>query len=114
MQFGGLPAIYDSKYPEEELDAYVKTYLKEEIRAESLVKKIPAFARFLQVAALTSGQMINFSNIASDTAIPLSTVREYYQILQDPLARKSGRIEIIHWKNFLEDLRGDKIKEIVA
>ncbi|OFW88926.1 MAG: ATPase [Alphaproteobacteria bacterium RIFCSPHIGHO2_01_FULL_40_8] len=85
LQFGGLPAVYGSKYPEEELDAYVNTYLKEEIQAESLIRKIPAFTRFLQVAALTSGQMINFSNIASDAAAPLSTVREYYQILQDTL-----------------------------
>src|SRR3989338_295338 len=85
LQFGGLPAVYGSKYPEEELDAYVNTYLKEEIQAESLIRKIPAFTRFLQVAALTSCQMINFSNIASDAAAPLSTVREYYQILQDTL-----------------------------
>lgn len=85
LQHGGLPAIYDSSYPEEELDAYVHTYLREEIQAESLVRKIPAFSRFLQVAALTNGQMINFANIASDCATPLSTVREYYQILQDTL-----------------------------
>lgn len=85
LQFGGLPAVYGSEYPEEELDAYVHTYLREEIQAESFVRKIPAFSRFLQVAALTSGQMLNFSKIASDTGVPLSTVREYYQILQDTL-----------------------------
>lgn len=83
--FGGLPAVYSSKYPAEELDAYVNTYLKEEIQAEALIRKIPAFSRFLTVSAVTSGQMLNFTNISSDTEIPVSTVREYYQILEDTL-----------------------------
>lgn len=85
LQIGGLPAVYGSKYPEEELSAYTHTYLQEEIQAEAFVRKIPAFSRFLQMAALNSGRMINFSNIASDTAIPISTVREYYKILEDTL-----------------------------
>lgn len=85
MHFGGLPAVYSSKYPREELDAYVNTYLKEEIQAEALIRKIKAFSRFLTVSAVTSGQMLNFTNISSDTEIPVSTVREYYQILEDTL-----------------------------
>lgn len=83
LQFGGLPAIYLSNDPEEELHAYVNTYLKEEIQAESLVRKMPVFTRFLEVAALTSGKMLNFSEIASDVGMPATTVREYYQILED-------------------------------
>lgn len=85
LLYGGLPAIYGSNYPEEELYAYVQTYLREEIQAEALVRKIPSFSRFLKVSALTSGQMLNFANIASDTAIPAATVREYYYILEDTL-----------------------------
>ena len=85
LQVGGLPAVYLSEHPKEELQAYVDTYLKEEIRAESLVRKIPAFSRFLQVSALTSGQILNYTNIANDTGIPVSTIREYYQILEDTL-----------------------------
>ena len=38
---GGLPQVYDSEYPEEELDAYVNTYLQEEIRGEALVPYAP-------------------------------------------------------------------------
>ena len=83
LQYGGLPPVYLSEDPQEELHAYVDTYLKEEIQAESIIRKLPAFTRFLQCAALTSGQIINFSSIASDTGIPISTVREYYQILED-------------------------------
>ncbi|MFA6038387.1 MAG: ATP-binding protein [Legionellales bacterium] len=82
LQFGGLPAIYLSDEPREDLMAYVDTYLKEEIQAEAVVRKIPAFARFLQVAALSSGQMLNFHSLASDIGLPASTTREYYQVLE--------------------------------
>lgn len=85
LTFGGLPAVYLSKKPQEELLAYVDTYLKEEIQMEALVRKLQSFTRFLQMSALTSGTMINFSSLASDVGIPASTVREYYQILQDTL-----------------------------
>ena len=85
LRYGGLPAIYQSQFPEEELNAYANTYLYEEIQAESLVRKLPQFSRFLQVAALNSGLLLNFSKVASDTGIAASTIREYYSILQDTL-----------------------------
>lgn len=83
LQYGGLPAVYLSQEPMEELNAYVNTYLKEEIQAESLVRRIPAFTKFLENAALMSGKMLNFSEMASDTGISASTIREYYYILED-------------------------------
>lgn len=85
LRYGGLPAIYPSDNPEEELAAYVQTYLYEEIQAEGFVRKLPQFSRFLKVAALSNGQLLNFAKLASDTAIPASTIREYYSILEDTL-----------------------------
>jgi uncharacterized protein len=85
LRYGGLPAIYPSDNPEEELAAYVNTYLYEEIQAEGFVRKLPQFSRFLNVAALSNGQLLNFAKLASDTAIPASTIREYYSILEDTL-----------------------------
>lgn len=85
LRFGGLPAIYASEYPEEELNAYVKTYLYEEIQAEGLVRNLMPFSRFLTTAALQNGQVLNFAKIASDTGIPASTIREYYVLLEDTL-----------------------------
>jgi len=85
LTFGGLPTVYLSEDPREELIAYVDTYLKEEIQAEALVRKMQSFSRFLTVSALTSGQMINFNSLSNDVGIPASTVREYYQILEDTL-----------------------------
>ena len=85
LNVGLLPSIYLSDSPNEDLAAYCGDYLQQEIAAEGLTRNIPAFSRFLDVAASCNGQMINYSKIASDAQVPQSTVREYFQILQDTL-----------------------------
>lgn len=82
---GGLPAVYSSDEPLEDLKAYVDTYLREEVAAEALVRKLPAFARFLKTVALCDGQIINYSEVGSDAQVAPSTVREYFGILEDTL-----------------------------
>lgn len=83
LNYGGLPMIALSDEPEEDLDAYVYTYLEEEVKAEALVQKLPAFSRFLQLSALTSGTTLNYTAIANDAGVSSATLREYYQILED-------------------------------
>lgn len=85
FEHGLLPPLFLSEDIEEDLAAYVDTYLTEEIAAEGLTRNIPAFARFLRVAALTNSQMLNFTNIASDSQVPVQTVRQWYQVLEDTL-----------------------------
>ena len=85
LLYGGLPSVYPSEYPQEELDAYVNTYLKEEIMAEGLIRKLPPFSRFLRSIALANGEMINFSKLANDCQVPPSTVTEYVGLLEDTL-----------------------------
>lgn len=85
LQFGGLPSVYLSDYPQDELNSYVQTYLKEEILAEGLIRNLQPFSRFLIAASLSNGQLLNFNQIASDAEVPASTVREYYSILEDTL-----------------------------
>ena len=85
LQYGGLPAVYLSNYPDEELDAYVNTYLKEEIMAEGLIRKLPPFSRFLRSIAKANGEMINFTKLANDCQVPPSTVTEYVGLLEDTL-----------------------------
>lgn len=82
---GGLPSVLASSTPLEDLRAYVGTYLKEEIRAEGLVRSLENFSRFLEVAGLSSGEQTNFTSVANDAGIPARTVREHYQILYDTL-----------------------------
>ncbi len=85
LRFGTLPQVYLSEDPEEELAAYTQTYLREEILAEGMIRKMPPFARFLRMAALSNARLINFASLASDAALPASTVREYFSILGDTL-----------------------------
>ena len=85
LRYGGLPAVYLSEFPEEELDAYVNTYLKEEIMAEGLVRNLPPFARFLRSMALANGEVINFTKLANDCQMAASTVREHVGLLEDTL-----------------------------
>ena len=94
LNHGLLPSIYFSEEPEEDLEAYIGTYLKEEIAAEGLTRNIPAFSRFLEVAALCNGRMINFTNIANDAQVARTTVHEYFQILKDTLIAH----EVSGWK----------------
>ena len=85
LERGGLPFIIDSSSPREDLQTYCGTYLQEEIRAESLVRSIENFSRFLLVAGLTNGAQLNYENVARDAGLAARTVREYYQILCDTL-----------------------------
>jgi predicted AAA+ superfamily ATPase len=82
---GLLPSIYFSDEPREDLAAYAGDYLRQEIAAEGLARNVPAFSRFLEVAAACNGGMINFAKIASDAQVPRSTVQEYFTILEDTL-----------------------------
>ena len=85
LSIGSLPAILDSPSPQEDLKAYVGTYLQEEIRAEGLVRSIESFSRFLDVAALSNGQLLNFTEAGSDAGVPPRTVREHFHLLEDTL-----------------------------
>ena len=82
---GMIPRHYSKDNPANLLKAYVGIYLREEIQAESLVRNLAGFSRFLEVAALTDGEMVNYLNIASDCGISANTVKEYFQILEDTL-----------------------------
>lgn len=80
---GGLPQVVTSDDKEEELDAYINTYLKEEIMAEALVRNLAHFSSFLRIAALSNSQQTNFANISRDTGVPVTSVRAWFEILQD-------------------------------
>jgi len=82
---GLLPRHYLSENPERRLHAYVGDYLREEIFAEALCRNIQAFSRFLEVAALSNGEMVQYQNIAMECGVSAPTVKEYYQILIDTL-----------------------------
>lgn len=82
---GMMPTHYLSKNPSRLLSAYVDVYLKEEIKEEALVRNLGAFQRFLEVAALCDGEMVNYNNVAQDCGVSAMTVKSYFEILQDSL-----------------------------
>ena len=85
LRFGAIPLIWTADDPEERLRAYVRLYLSEEVKAEALVRNLPAFARFLPVAGLFHGQLVNIASLARDAGIARTTVTGYLEILEDTL-----------------------------
>ncbi len=82
---GLLASIYFSDDHHADLQAYTGSYLQQEIVYEGLTRNIPAFSRFLRVAALCNGTIVNFTNVANDAQVARTTVYEYFEILKDTL-----------------------------
>lgn len=85
LNHGYLPRIHASARPRPLLDSYIADYLKEEIAAEGLTRNLPAFATFLEAAALTDGEIVNYTNVASDCGVSATAVKSYFEILVDTL-----------------------------
>lgn len=88
LNHGYLPTIYLSDTPVRLLNGYVADYLKEEIAAEGVVRNLPRFSEFLNIAALSDAEMVNFSTIARDCGVSSPTIKGYFQILEDTLLGK--------------------------
>jgi len=82
---GLLPRHYLSDDPKKMISSYIGNYLKDEIMAEARIRNVTTFSRFLEVAAMSNGEMVNYTNIASECGLSSTTVKEYFQILVDSL-----------------------------
>lgn len=107
MLSGLLPSHFLSDDPIQDLRAYVNDYLKEEIAVEAAMQNIPSFAEFLRVAALTSGELLNYTNVARESGVSSKVVRGYFQILEDTFLgfrlspwRKSQNRRLIETEKF--------------
>ena len=111
LTVGCLPALWNPDADEEAsefLRSYVDTYLREEIAMEGLVKDLPPFAKFLDLAAANDGEIINFSAFARECAISVKTAQAYFQILEDtflafkisPWLRSTRKRLVAHPKYF--------------
>ena len=85
IERGLLPSVYLSEDPHADLEAYTGSYLQQEVVAEGVTRNVPAFSRFLKVAALCNGTVVNFTNVSNDAQVPRTTVYEYFEILKDTL-----------------------------
>ncbi|MBI3448149.1 MAG: ATP-binding protein [Acidobacteria bacterium] len=82
---GLLPPHYLSDDPLDDIRSYVNDYLKEEIVAEGVAVSLPAFSDFLRVAAITSSELLNYTNVAREVGVSAKIVRGYFDLLEDTL-----------------------------
>lgn len=107
---GMLPLAQQDGY-EKYLQTYVQTYLEQEILQEGLTRNLAAFSRFMEVASLSQGQVLNISNVAREASIERSVVAGYFEILRDlligyflpPFTKKAKRRLITHPKFYFFD-----------
>lgn len=83
IQNGMIPRHYMVNNAERRLKGYVEVYLKEEILEEAAVKDIGIFERFMEVAAISDGEIINYETSRQIVAWPRTLSRhtsKYYMI----------------------------------
>lgn len=107
LRWGHLPLAVTSENPKRFLNAYINTYLKEEIQLEGLTRNLPNFARFLQVASFSQGAPLVVANVAQEASIERKVVEDYFAILRDlllafevPVFAKRKKRELISKKKF--------------
>lgn len=112
LLYGSLPGIMaagDERERETDLESYVTTYLEEEVRAEAVVRNLGNFARFLELAASESGNIINLRKLSQEIGVAHTTIGAYYQILEDcliaeriePLCQSSTRKKLTRSEKYL-------------
>ncbi|MCM2324159.1 MAG: AAA family ATPase, partial [Oligoflexia bacterium] len=111
-RYGGLPLIYQSDEPWRDLKEYIHLYMKEEITAEAVVRRVDHYARFLDIVGRSSGEELNYQQVASDSGVPPRTVANFVEVLKDtllafelePLRKTKKRKGVSKSKLFLFDV----------
>jgi predicted AAA+ superfamily ATPase len=111
LRYGQLPSVYTEADPKKYLEAYVRTYLEEEIRQEGLTRNLSAFARFLEAASFSQGSVLNISSVARECHVERKVVESYFSILEDLMigyripifSKKAKRRLIVHPKFYFFD-----------
>lgn len=85
LNYGGLPIIWNSHEPVDDLEAYGRIYLAEEIKAEAAVRNYERFVRFMEIMALSNGMEINYQKLSVDSGVPARTIEGHVEVLKDTL-----------------------------
>ncbi len=112
LRYGQLPTVYTEADPKKYLEAYVRTYLEEEIRQEGLTRNLSAFARFLEAASFSQGSVLSISSVARECHVERKVVESYFSILEDLMigyripifSKKAKRRLIVHPKFYFFDV----------
>jgi hypothetical protein len=113
LHYGMIPLIWNSTSPEEKLQAYVDLYLREEVKAEALVRQIGDFSRFLEAIAFSHASVLNLTNISRECAVPRKTLDLHLQILIElllgytlPVFEKRAKRAVTAHPKFIFLIRG--------
>jgi len=110
LVWGSLPGITSEPTARRAstLTTYAEVYLEEEIRREAVVRDVGAFSRFLTLAALESGRVMNLTGLSQESGVAVATIRNFYQVLVDTFVGywigpygRSGRKSILSSPRFL-------------
>ncbi len=112
LQYGHLPSIFSEQDPARYLDAYVHTYLQEEVLQEGLTRSLGNFMRFSEIASFSQGCLLNLSEIAREVGIHRKVVESYFSILEDLLlafrlpvfSKRAKRDLMVHPKFYFFDV----------
>ena len=107
LRYGTIPLVWSAPDRRETLNSYTQLYLREEIRAEALVRNLSSFVRFLPVAALMHAQTLNAAGIARDAGIARATVNGFLEILEDTLL--TTRLPALETKMRVRERRRPKL-----
>jgi predicted AAA+ superfamily ATPase len=111
LRWGCLPLACTSEKPQDYLNSYAATYLREEVQQEGFARNIGAFGRFLEAASYSQGNVLNMAAIARECAVSAKVVEDYFSILEDLLiavrlpvfTKRAKRRLIAHPKFFYFD-----------
>ena len=86
--FEGLPQVWNAVGDKDGADflrAYAQGYLREEIRAEQVVRSCDPIHRFIEVAAQGSGKVLNYARFARDVGSGPKNTQAWYGREEDTL-----------------------------
>jgi len=82
--FKGLyPPVYDRDVdPVFWYNNYINTYIERDVRQLVSVKDLTTFQRFVKSCAARTGQLLNYSSLATDCGITVPTVKAWLSVLE--------------------------------
>ena len=111
LRWGCLPLACTSENPQDYVNSYAASYLREEVQQEGFARNISAFGRFLEAASFSQGSVLNMAAVARECAVSAKVVEDYFSILEDLLiavrvpvfTKRAKRRLIAHPKFFYFD-----------
>lgn len=112
LQYGNLPSVFSEPDPKRYLDAYIESYIREEVIHEGITRNLAGFSRFLETASFSQGSVVNASEIGREAFLSRKVVENYFDVLEDLLlaqrlpvfAKRAKRRLVAHPKFYYFDV----------